>query len=237
MGTGSAPARRIDAERGSHKMRVPALLKATSLFLPAALLVLPSCVPSRVGGDRAPDQVIHELRREKVELARAVDDLEKQIESRLAQIGELEGLLAEGKVSVAGVAPGDLPRVVHMRFGRYSAAVDSDDDGQDDLIRLFVRTLDQKGRFLPVAGRADIQAVQILPGAVPVLVAGRTLAPPELDQAYRSSFMGTHYRLDLPLPADAARTRRQVTVKVSITDAASGATISQERPMVINGAN
>ncbi len=218
---------------------------ATALAVPAHALrrlpgllilacLLPSCVPERVGGDRSPDEVIHELRREKASLTDAVGDLERRIESWLAQIAELEGRLADGAVAVEGVTPGDLPRLVQLRFGRYSAAVDSDDDGRDDQIRLFVLTLDQKERFIPVAGRADIQAVEILTDVVPFVVASRALTPDELDRAYRSSFMGTHYRLDLPLPADLATAARSVTVKVSFTDGATGSTVSHEQPMVIN---
>ena len=230
MGTAAPPNRTANVAEISSWPR--AVIAAGTLVLPC---LLASCVPERVGGDREPDVVIHELRREKFALTDEVDNLERRIDSRLAQIIELERRFADGRVSVESVAVGDLPRLVELRFGRYSAAVDTDDDGRDDLIRLFVLTLDQKGRFLPVAGRADIQAVRIEPDTTLSVVADLAMTVAEFDRAYRSSFMGTYYRLDLPLAADPAHARRSVTVKVSITDGATGSTVSHEQPMVIDG--
>jgi len=192
------------------------------------------CRSHRIGGEIPPDQAIHDLRLEKAQLIMEVEDLERKLELRVAQIDALEQQSEAASAHDPGVPSKDLPMVVAIDFGRYSGPVDTDDDGQDDLIRIFVHTLDQEGRFLPVAGHADVQAVAMEPDRPPVVVSRRQINSAALNDAYRSSFMGTHYRIELTLPNEVAG--RQVTVKVSITDARSGATVSGEQPMLITTA-
>lgn len=207
---------------------------AAGIALAVASWLHVGCRSHRIGGEIPPDQAIHDLRREKAQLIREVEDLERKLELRVAQIDALEQQSEAASAHDPGGPREDLPMVVAIDFGRYSGPVDTDDDGQDDLIRIFVHTLDQEGRFLPVAGYADVQAVAMEPDRPPVVVSRRQINSAALNDAYRSSFMGTHYRIELTLPNEVAG--RQVTVKVSITDARSGATVSGEQPMLITTA-
>ena len=194
---------------------------------------LPGCVPQRLGGEQSADEVIHELRRENLELSRSVAQLEQRIERRLAQIDQMQQSGSSEGVGVDGVVSADLPRFVTLDLGRYSGPVDTDDDGREETIRLYLKPLDQQGRFLPVAGRLEVVAVRIDVSGSSSIVARAALSPAQLDAAYRSTFMGTHYRVDLPLPADLSPGAHELTIKIVITDAATGAAVSRQAPMVV----
>jgi hypothetical protein len=177
------------------------------------------CKSARLGGSTPPDRVIDELRQENVQLQREVARLNRQIEARLA---ELEAARAERGVT----APAEsVPRLESIALGGLSGFVPASADARA-CIRLYVVTRDQHGRTLPVEGVAVVQAVRIEPDAEPVTVAQHTWDADAFRAAYRSGFAGTHYTLELPVPDDAAG---ELTVKVTVTDAATAAAFSAQR--------
>ena len=162
------------------------------------------------------------LRRSNMELQRQVTELEKERQLRSAQIDALQQRL---EVAPA-IADAELPQLVAVRFGRLSGAIDEDRNNVRDTLRIYLQTIDQHGRFLPVAGRAQLQAVAITPGSDPKTVVEHTFEPVELDKMYRSGLTGTHYTLKLPLPDPLPPDLTEVTAKVTFTDAATGVQLS-----------
>jgi len=165
-----------------------------------------------------------DLRRQNLELRQKVDDLQKQIELRLAQIDTLNS--SRSSATQPGLEGADVPHAVKLELGRYTGTVDTNGDGIDDTLRIYLKTLDQQGRFLPAAGRAVVQLVAIAPGTAPTLIAEKTFDPQEFDAAYRSGMTGTHYTIEVPLPAKPPA--GQATAKLTFTDAATHATLSAE---------
>lgn len=165
------------------------------------------------------------LRRANLDLRRQVNDLEEAVRLRVAQI-ELMQQRAGNSARVAGA---DLVQLTELRFGRYGGAIDTDHDGIDDELRVYLSPVDQHGRFMVVAGSARLQAVAIVPGQEPRIVLEHTFSPAEFDGAYRSGLMGTHYTLARPLPGALSADLTDLTVKVAFTDAASGVELSHER--------
>jgi hypothetical protein len=170
------------------------------------------------------------LRKENLDLSRQVDELKTKTDLQQAQINTLQQRL-ETKSKVEGVAPADVPAAVTLRFDRYSGFYDTDGDGQPDTLRVYLETLDQRGRFVPVAGRAVLQAVVITPDQPPAVLAQRDFEPAQFDQAYRTGFTGTHYTLEAKLAAPLPSGVNEATVKVTVTDAATGAVLSQQQAM------
>ncbi|MCE9591622.1 MAG: hypothetical protein K8S99_13985 [Planctomycetes bacterium] len=167
------------------------------------------------------------LRRENSELKAKVDELSRNIDLRLAEIKRLEAQSA----TQPAVEGAEVPRVVEIKFDHYSGAIDTDSDGTDDALRVYLKTIDQRGRFLVAAGRAVLQVVAITPGQPVATLIEKTFTPAELDAAYRSGLTGTHYTLETPLPRPLPAGVGEVTVKVTFTDAAGGVTISHEEPV------
>jgi len=172
------------------------------------------------------------LRRENLHLSTKVKKLEDAVRHSQSQSRALEARMDRGE-AVPGVALSDIPRVVAIEFSRLSGAVDTDGDGRDDVIRVYVEPVDHLGRFLPAIGPATIQAVAILPDRRPEVLAQRKLSPKQFEASYRTGLTGSHFTLELSLPASWPREIEQVTVKLTFTDAATGASHWHEQPMGI----
>lgn len=170
------------------------------------------------------------LRAENMKLKQQVDELNKQMDLRL---GEIETLRA-ASAGERAIKEADPPVLAKIAFARYTGAVDTNDDGRDDLIRVYLTPLDQQGRMLPVAGEAKIQAAALMDNAPPALLASRTYSPDQFDKAYRSNFTGTHYTLELPLPESMDPTITSATVKVTFTEAVTGRELSHEQIVTID---
>ncbi|MEX0776699.1 MAG: hypothetical protein WD042_13430 [Phycisphaeraceae bacterium] len=199
----------------------PCLLVCLSLF--------PGCA-ARIGGSSTPEAALNDMRRENQELRQQVQQLLGNIDLRLAEIDTLEQQLHRP----AGHVPdAKVPQAVAIKFGRYSGAVDSDNDGKDDLIRVYIQPHDQKDRFLPIAAQAVVQVASIQPDAGARLLAEKTFDAQPFDHAYRSGLTGTHYALELPLPDDFPDDLKEVTVKVTLTNAATGATLTAQQAVVV----
>ncbi len=194
------------------------------------LALIPACI-TRIGGDTPLDRTADELRQENLNLHREVDKLNQRLEARIQQLQTMEQ--ATTRPAVPGVSPADFPRAVSLAFGRYTGAIDTHHRGRDDTLRLYVLVLDQFGHFIPVAGDVAIQVVYLQPGKAPQVLCQKNLTPAQLNATYRSGFTGTHYTIDVPLPADLAPQIHHVVVKVALTDAATRATLTCEQSMAI----
>lgn len=203
---------------------------ATHLVLLASLSVLPSC---SLGGPKNFENENDRLRAENLTLQRQVEELREKAALRA---GELEALQQQGGAAapIDGASP---PTVAGIKLDRYTSAVDTDNDGADDAVRIYLRPVDRDGRLLVSAARVTVQVVSIREGRPPSTVAERTFTPPEFDAAYRSGFAGTHYTLELqlpsPLPDEAVGPG---TIQVTFTDAATGATFTEQRATTIERA-
>jgi hypothetical protein len=188
-----------------------------------------------LGGCQGPRNYTNEndkLRRENLHLSTKVKELKSAAQRSESQTRVLEARMDRG-AALPGVTLSDIPRVMAIEFSRFSGAVDTDGDGRDDVIRVYVRPVDHLGRFLPAIGPAAIQAVAILPDRQPEVLAQRKLSPKQFEASYRAGLTGSHFTLELPLPASWPGEVEQVTVKLTFTDAATGARHSHEQPMAI----
>ncbi len=172
------------------------------------------------------------LRSEVLNLKRTVEKLEKNLTMRVAQIETLEQRLDRSADTTNG-APSDIPSAVSVEFDRLSGSVDTDGDGTTDVLRLYVKTLDQHGRFLPAAGPAEAQVVSIRPGQSPQVLVNQSWTAQEFTEAYRTGATGTHFTLELSLPSHVAEAVDQATVKLSFTDALTGVQLSCQEVMEI----
>jgi hypothetical protein len=197
-------------------------LACLPVLLLLALFALPAC-KARIGGESG---VKDKLRDENAQLREQVEQLQTRLQRREQQLEVMRQQVDGEAGPVEGAQP---PRVVGLTLDRYSGPVDTDGDGADDLLRLYVRPHDQDGRQLSAAGRATVQLARVTEQDATVLAEAQ-FPPEQWQDAYRSSFMGTHYTLELPLPADLPRALEQATVKVTLHTADSGATVSVQQP-------
>jgi len=185
------------------------------------IVALGGCNAGRVSQENS------RLRRENLELTETVDARNKQISRLQGQVEAMTAKVNAPRPALANVKPSDLPVATRITFGRYSGAYDEDGDRKDDTVRIYVVTEDQKGRFIPVAGKAVLQVVSIEPDAGASELVKKVYDPKALDEAYTTGLTGTHYTLEAKLP-DSLPPSGQVTVKVSLTDAATGAALTAQ---------
>ncbi len=186
-------------------------------------LTLPGCL---IGGDgKSYLNENDELRRENLQLERQIEMSRERID---LLAGELEHLRDEnrGDHPIEGAVR---PVLSGLRFARYSGPVDDDGDGTPDMLRLYLRPVDQMGRMHVTAGEMRLQAVQIQPATPPKVIAERTVTPDELDKAYRTGFTGDTYALTMPLPADAIQGVDELTVRADLTEAGTGQNVSAQQ--------
>ncbi|MEM6458339.1 MAG: hypothetical protein AAF710_02995 [Planctomycetota bacterium] len=187
------------------------------LLLLTASLAAGGCSPTLGGDGRSLSQHNDELRETNLALSRQVEKSQQQIaglESELRVYRQRAALGPDGSEAPEGVV---VPVFAGMDLGRYSGPVDTDGDGLDDTLRLYIKPTDQKARTLPVAGRATVQLTEVGGGGPPIS-SERSWEPADWDAAYRSGFTGDHYTLDLPLSGQ----RDAVNIYAELVQAGTG---------------
>jgi hypothetical protein len=179
----------------------------------AALLLLIGCEGSA------------RIRKENDRLRGEVQALEKETE-RLADLNaQLHGELKQARIAPRSVPEEILrntPQVARIAIGPLSHAEDEDGDGRPDTLYVHVKPSDDLGRFVQMVGELSVHAA-VLPSETDSITIGRrTLAPDEVRQAYRSSFLGSHYSVQLPVRLDEGLQISDCVVRVEFVDGHSG---------------
>ncbi len=152
-------------------------------------------------------------------------DLKDRIVGLEKRNAELEAELLRASAEPRSLAEeyrANAPHVASISIGRLSHARDDDGDGRPDTLVLYVKPSDGLDRFVQMVGHLSAHAA-ILPTNGDAVTIGRAnLGPAEVRQAYRSSALGTHYTVTLPIesPPDAQTTT--VIAQVEFTDAYDG---------------
>jgi hypothetical protein len=193
----------------------------------AMVMLLVSCA-------QGPDKISREndrLRKSNLKLTRKVEKLEQDIEARVNQVNSLQKQLGRSPKTQNG----ELLQAASIGFGRYSGALDTTKNGRDNLLRIYLLTLDQRGRFIPVSGKVNLQVAHLTEGQPPKIIAEKTFAGKDLDKTYRSGVTGTHYTLETSLPSESPGSPGldHVAVRVTFTDAATGSILTHEKSFLV----
>ena len=157
------------------------------------------------------------LREQNLGLAEQVQDLGRQVEDLKIQ------LQIARRPAAPALPPGIQPaQCVRIEIGRFSAAADTDGDGRNDAVRLYLAPQDANRRFIQVTGRARVSVVAIVPGRDARTLGTRTFEPAAFDGSYRSGITGTHYTLVCPLTEAVPQGVRQLTVRAALDDLVTG---------------
>jgi hypothetical protein len=188
--------------------------------LVSSTILAPGCGPRDFANEN------DRLRAKVLELEDRIDTLER----RNAELN--------AELRVASAAPGSLPEEVRssiphiadIAIGRLSHADDDDGDGMPERVVLYISAEDGRGRFVQMVGELSLN-VSILPPDSDAVTIGRIqLAPDELRDAYRSSFAGTHYTVEVPITIpEVVAGARTCDVRVIFDDALTGETHEAHR--------
>ena len=192
----------------------------------ATALILPACSSGPKDFDNDNDA----LRREREALLAENERLRADLSETRAKLDELArtNRLA-GDAEPEEVAR-SVPRVAGFSFGRLTGPEDLDDDGAVEVVTVYLRPFDGRQRFVQAVGWLTLRA-DLLPEPDPAspnvardpeLLGTITLTPSEMREAYRSSPLGTHYTIDIPIVGGPRSVEGTVVLLASFRDAQTG---------------
>ena len=169
------------------------------------------------------------LRAENLELSRAIDAFQDRMQLLDAELSELRRD-RQGDAPLPGAIP---PVLAALKFARYTGPIDTNGDGADDRVMLYIQPVDQLGRTRIVAARLNVQAVSLRADMPPQVLADRTYEPPEFDERWRTGLTGDHYSVEVDLPADLADDVKSLTVQLTLTEAGTGVVVEAQESFVL----
>lgn len=159
---------------------------------------------------------VHELETQVAEL----EGRNSELAAKLRQQDRPEALSAEILENT--------PTVVRISLDKRSHARDDDGDGHADHLVLYVVPADGLGRFVQAVGHISAHAA-ILPAGGEATTIGRlTLGPAAVREAYRSSFMGTHYTLLVPISPPEDLAAATCVAQIEYVDGRTGSRVTDE---------
>ena len=197
-----------------------------SLMLITLSMVMAGCSVKVGGGGKETGEIV----KENLELRKEVKDLNEQLELRIAEVQALRQQVEAGENPIPGAEP---PVMSRMSLGRYSGPISTDGKIGDTQVAAYIKTEDQFGRMMPVAGIGMIQVVWIPDQGEPKLLAEKTYEAKDWQDAYRSNFTGTHYTLRADLPEGLEAGTYDGTLRVTFQQADTGASFSAQRAVKI----
>lgn len=197
-------------------------LRHLGFLVPAAAVLAGGCSSGPKNFENDNDA----LRRRALEMEQEIASLRADRAELAAKLGELNRALNDRTSGLTDEALAALPRCAELEIGSLSGPVDADSIPGFDAYDLYLSPLDGRRRFTQITGRLTA-TVSLLPAAdsqaKPRLLASVSLSPLELRDAYRSSFMGTHYSLRLPLHEPNQPLAGVLVAAVTFDDALTGA--------------
>ena len=169
------------------------------------------------------------LRAENLELSRAIDAFQDRVQLLDAELSELRRD-RQGDAPLPGAIP---PVLAALKFARYTGPIDTNGDGADDRVMLYLQPVDQLGRTRIVAARLNVQAVSLRADMPPQVLADRTYEPPEFDERWRTGLTGDHYSVEVDLPADLTDDVKSLTVQLTLTEAGTGVVVEAQESFVL----
>jgi len=207
-------------------------LLSRCMCLGAVVVVLAGC---RTGGETSGDV----LRKQNLELQNQVAQLQKDASELRAKLSELVGAGNSGKSPEVAEAT---PRVASVEIDFLSGpTADSSMPPQSDrnrTVAVYIKPLDGRGRFIQATGKLMVEVSrlttlvqndQAAADAPARLLAGRTLEPLQLRDAYRAGFTGTYYAVEIPVPASELQPPGQLLLRARFSDAITGASFEASR--------
>ncbi len=162
-----------------------------------------------------------------------VMELQDENRALAGRAGELEGQVQRltRDLPIPQEVRDATPHVTDISIASVSHATDTDGDGRPDTLVVYVEPTDGRGRFVQLVGALSVHAAT-LPADGDAITLGRvTLGPRELRDAYRSTFLGTHYTIDVPITIAAGATQTECTVQVEFVDGRDGRTVTTQLPL------
>ncbi len=174
------------------------------------------------------------------EIQRLQDENER-LKVELAQKGDQLADLAGTIASLRGLeGERSIDKIVHVDridIDRLSGGYDSNRDGIDDGVAVYLVPFDQFGGVLRASGSATVTLLDLTDPAKPATVGELSLGVEEMEKSWYGAFLTSQYTLKIPWAAESGKPPAgQITVVVSFNDLLTGRTFTAQRVVSVTGA-
>ncbi len=164
------------------------------------------------------------LRTQAMELQQQNRDLTNRTAELEAQI-----LRASDDGGVAQDVRDATPHVAAISIDAISHVLDEDGDGRPDTLVVYVTPSDGRGRFVQMVGDLSVHTAMLPTDSDAISIGRIRLGPRELRDAYRSTFLGTHYTITMPISVPDSPHPTGCTVKAEFLDGYDGRRVTDQR--------
>ena len=187
-------------------------MRLTGALIIAGLMaaLMPGC-----NGSKTPaKETLITLEQENARLQRKIIDQEKQIEQLQTQIANLRGLPIEEMAQ--------LIQVTRIEFGRFTRALDRDEDGFDDGIIVYLHTLDHEGDRIKSAGTVQLELWDLTETQGNQKLGQWLYDKTELGDYWLYGPLTYHFKFELDWPEPMQPGNKNLTLKLTFSDTLTG---------------
>jgi hypothetical protein len=165
--------------------------------------------------------------------------LQKDNEQCRREKNELEDQASQlrGQVDVLrGFGAGRLEQLIYpvkAEFGRFTRGYDTDGDGVDDGVIVYLELSDRTGDAIKAAGRVEIEMWDLAASPEQSRLGQWKYAIDELPQYWLAGMMANHYRFELKWPDQRHPEHKNLTVKARFYCALTGKVLESQRMVEI----
>lgn len=176
-----------------------------------ALLVSAGC------GDSAKTSLFGQIKSlgdEKTDLKMQVQQLEVENKELTKQVDTLTAIGPKARIDA-------LERIDRIELGKITGLFDKDNDGVEESLIVYIRTIDGAGDLVKAAGSVKVELWDLDDPGNPLL-ADWEVKPDELTKSWTSTMLTNYYRLKFDITGLLDDTKKELTVKVVFTDYVTG---------------
>ncbi len=206
----------------SYHFNVPANFFSLSVIASAMLILsLSSGCANRADKLIACENRITKLEQQNEQLTRELAKCHQQLQSQKRQIRSLQGFSAD-KLKY-------MIKLERIRFARLTGGYDSNHDGYDDGVVVYLQPVDTDGHIVKVAGSVSVRLFSLCDK--PEVIGQVTVPPSELQKHWSGTLWTNHYTIKCPFKT--LPPTNEVTVRVEFIEFLTGKTfIAQKRVTV-----
>lgn len=191
----------------------------------AALLI--ACVVAVGCNSQQADlaQRLRKLDAENVRLTRRVNQTNQRVAALEKQLQTLQGFPPERMAHFVTAA--------QAKIGRFTGPFDSDNDGIDDGIKVYLKLRDRHGDTIKAGGQVDIEFWDLAASQDQRLLGTWQFAMANLSAHWLAGMMADHYRFELTWPGGRPPRNLYITVKLRFADAITGAVFESQKAVEV----
>lgn len=158
-------------------------------------------------------------------LARRLNEANQRVNALDKQVQVLQGFPAERMTHFVTPA--------QAKLGRFTGPFDSNNDGLDDGIKVYLKLRDRHGDTIKAGGQVDIELWDLAAPQNQRLLGSWQFALANLSEHWLAGLMADHYRFELTWPGGQPPKNRYITIKLRFADAITGTVFESQRAVEV----